>query len=170
LQDRDEDVRQASRFPRGDWWCGGGAPVVYVSRLITSLGKSALNLSTRFRGFESLTKSIRNTSSLSGLPIFEEIDSIGTAFPKNPRRTGKEPLTAISEGVGDGEIELAFCLSLLKRSRNLIGCLPTFDYAPRHLPWRDTMWIKLGKNIGNEWRDCAPYCPRGQTGLGDGQV
>jgi hypothetical protein len=93
------------------------------------LGTSALNLSTRFRGFESLTKSIRNTSSLSGLSIFEEIDNIGMAFPSSPRGTGKEPLTGISEGVDDGEVALAFCLSLLKRSRNLIRCLSTFDGA-----------------------------------------
>jgi hypothetical protein len=95
---------------------------------------------------------------LSGLSILEEIDNIGTAFPRSPRGTGKEPLTGISDGVGDREVALAFCLSLLKRSRNFIGCLPTFDYGSRYLPLGNTMRTELGKNIGNEWRDCAPCC------------
>ena len=30
--------------------------------------------------------------------------------------------------------------------------------ARAYLPLGVTMQIKLGKNIGNEWRDCAPYC------------
>jgi hypothetical protein len=80
-----------------------------ISRFITSFDKSALELSTRLRGIESLTKSIRNTSSCprSGFSL------------RDPR---KKSLIGISEGVGDGEVSFTLSLSLSKRSRHLIGC------------------------------------------------